>query len=70
MFGSSLPRVVCRMSNLRYLCLLTYSPVQHILCCVVLFFFVFVYVTSFSVLSIFCIALSVFSNVYLLSIDF
>ena len=42
-FVSSVPLVVCRglMSYLRYLCLLLYSGVQHILCCVfVLFVFV------------------------------
>ena len=45
MFGSSLPPVVFKrpglMSYLRYLCLLVYSGVQHILSCVfVSFFFV------------------------------
>jgi hypothetical protein len=36
-----LQNYIRRMSYLRYLCLFTYSGVQHILCCVfVLFFFV------------------------------
>jgi hypothetical protein len=34
MFGSSLPPVVCRRV---YLCLFTYSGVQHLLCCVFCF---------------------------------
>ena len=43
MFDSSLPHVVCRRGHVmsRYLCLLAYSGVQHMLCCVfALFFFV------------------------------
>jgi hypothetical protein len=49
---------------LRYLCLFTYSGVQHILRCI-LFFFVFCHL-SCQVLWIvlFCIIPSVFSNVY------
>jgi len=41
MFGSSLPPVVCRraVSYLRYLCLFAHNGVQHILCCVFVFFF-------------------------------
>ena len=73
MFGSSLPPVVCRrvgfMSNLRYLCLLRHSSIQHILCCVL---FVIVLCLVYLVLPVsldgsFVIASSVFSNVYLLS---
>ena len=58
------------MSYLRYLCLFTYSDVQHILCCVfVLFFFVCVpYVAIFSGLSILVVHL-VFSNVYLYRVE-
>jgi hypothetical protein len=52
------------MSYLRYLCLFLYSVVQHILCCVSVLF-IFVYVASFSGLSI-LIAPSVFSNDYYL----
>ena len=42
MFDSPFPLVVCRRSHvyLRYLCLLAYSGVQHILCCVFVLFFV------------------------------
>ena len=43
MFGFLLPPVVCRRAHalFTFLCLLAYSGVQHILCCVfVLFFFV------------------------------
>ena len=40
------------MSYLRYLCLFANSAAQHILCCVFVLFF-FVYVASFSGLSIF-----------------
>ena len=36
-FGSSLLPVVCSMSYLRYFCLLAYSGVQRILCCVFVF---------------------------------
>ena len=53
------------MFYLRYLCLFAYSGVQHILCCVLFF----IYVASFSGLSIF-IATSVISNFYLLSTTF
>ena len=71
MFGSSLSPVVCRgdgfMSNLRYLCLLRHSSVQHILCCVL---FVIVLCLVYLVLPVsldgsFAIASSVFSNIYL-----
>ena len=51
------------MSYLHYLCLCVYSDVQHILCCVFVLFF-FVYVASFSGLSIFFYCSSVFSNIY------
>jgi hypothetical protein len=75
---SSLPPVVCRRACLIYvMCLLAYSGVQHILCCVfVLFFFVlctsffglytsfFVLYTSFFGLSFFDYPFSLFSNVY------
>jgi hypothetical protein len=44
------------MSYLRYLCLLVYSGVQHILCYVFVLF-VLVYVASFSGLSIFLLPL-------------
>ena len=58
------------MSYLRYLCLLAYSGVQHILCCVFVFLFLssscVPYVASFSGCS-FLIAPSVLYNVYLLS---
>jgi hypothetical protein len=54
------------MSYLRYPCLLAFSGVQHISCCVFALFF-FVYDTSFSGLSI-CDCSSVFSDVYLLHI--
>jgi len=50
------------MSYLRYFCLSAHSGVQHILCCV----FVFVYpMLPVSLDCPFCIAPSVFSNVYL-----
>ena len=52
------------MSYLYYLCLLTHSGVQHILCCVLVFF---VYDASCSGLS-FLISPSIFSNVYSLEI--
>jgi len=51
------------MSYLHYLCLFTYSGVQHIVCCVFVLRF-FVYVAMFSGFS-FVIVLSVFSNFYL-----
>ena len=52
------------MSYLRYLCLLTYSGVQHILCCV---FLCIVYPMLLVSLDCpFLIAPLVFSNVYLL----
>jgi hypothetical protein len=54
--------VVGLMSYLRYLCMIAHSGVHHILCCVFVLFF-FVYVASFSGLSI-LIAPSVFSNVF------
>jgi hypothetical protein len=56
------------MSYLQYLCLLAHSGVQHILGCVfVLYYFRLVYPKlPFSLHCPFCIALSVFSNVYLL----
>ena len=47
---------------LRYLCVLAYSGVQHILCCV---FVLFVFVLPFSLDCPFLFASSVFSNVYL-----
>jgi hypothetical protein len=55
------------MSYLRCLCLLAYSGVQHILCCV--FVFVFVFRLAYHMLPVslhcpFLIAPSVFSNVY------
>ena len=55
------------MSYLRYLCLFTFSGVQHILCCV--FVFVFLHLV-YAMLPVsldypFLIAPSVFSNVYL-----
>ena len=51
------------MSYLRYLCLLTYSGVQHILCCV---FLRIVYpMLPISLDCPFFIAPSVFTNVYL-----
>jgi hypothetical protein len=55
------------VSYLCHLCLLAYSGVQHILCCVfVLFFFVFVYpMLTVSPDCLFLIAYSVFSNIYL-----
>jgi hypothetical protein len=52
------------MSYLRYLCLFTYSGVQHILCCV---FVLLVFVLSLLPVSLDCpflIAPSVFPNVY------
>jgi hypothetical protein len=61
------------MFYVRYLCLFTYSDVQHIgLCLFVLF--VFDLCIVYSILSVsldvpFVIAPSVFSNVYLLNID-
>ena len=56
------------MPYVRYFCMFAHSGVQHILCCVfVLFFFVFVPYVSLD--CPFLIALSVFSNVYLLSIS-
>ena len=73
MFGSSLPPVFVGgfMSNLRYLCLLRHSSVQHILCCVFALFVIvlcLVYlVLPVSVDGSFAIASSVFSNVYLLN---
>ena len=54
------------MSYLYYLCLLTHSGVQHILCCVLVLVF-FVYDASCSGLS-FLISPSIFSNVYSLEI--
>ena len=54
MFSSSLPRVVCRRDHvLRYLCLLAHSGVSTIYCVIGFDLFVFVYVASFSGLSIF-----------------
>ena len=73
MFGSSLSPVICRtvgfMSNLRYLCLLRHSSIQHILCCVL---FVIVLCLVYLVLPVsldvsFANASSVFSNIYLLN---
>jgi len=52
------------MSYLRYFCLFTNSGVQHMLCCVFLFVFVFRLAARFSGLPFF-IPSSVFSNVYL-----
>ena len=49
------------MSCLRYLCLLAYSGVQHILCCAFVLFF---FVLSFLLDCPFVIAPSVFSKVY------
>jgi hypothetical protein len=59
------------MSNLRYLCLLRHSSVQHILCCVFVLF-VIVLCLVYLVLSVsldgsFAIASSIFSNVYSLN---
>ena len=60
------------MSNLRYLCLLRHSSVQHILCWVFALFVIvlcLVYlVLPVSLDGTFVIASSVFSNVYLLNI--
>jgi hypothetical protein len=66
MFGSSLSPVGF-MSNLRYLCLLRHSSVQHILCCIL---FVIVLCLVYLVLPVsldgsFAIASSVFSTIYL-----
>ena len=56
------------MSYLHYLCLPAYSGLQHILCCVfILLFFVLLPV---SLDCPFVVALSVFSNVYLLFLLF
>ena len=58
------------MSYLRYLCLLTYSGVQHILCyAFVLFFFVLCTLCCqfLWIVHLFLIVFSVFSSVYLLS---
>ena len=59
------------MSYLRYLCLLVYSGVQHILCCVCVWFCssCVSYVASFSGLFLFCLSPSfllyiVVSNTY------
>ena len=54
------------MSYLRYLCLFTYSGVQHIVCCVFVVFFVVLYplMLPVSLDCPFLIAPSVFSNVY------
>jgi len=55
------------MSYLRYFCLSAHSGVQHILCCVFVFLFCF-FVYPMLPVSLdcpFCIAPSVFSNVYL-----
>ena len=50
------------ISNLRYVCMLAHSGVQHILCCVFCFVFLrLVYSLDFT----FVIATSIFSNVYL-----
>ena len=59
MFGSSLPPVGVEgfISYLRYLCLFAYNGVQHILCCVFVFF----------VLG--CRFLWYFFNVYLRSVN-
>jgi hypothetical protein len=59
------------MSNLRYLCLLRHSSVQHILFCVFVLF-VIVLCLVYLVLPVsldgsFVIASSVFSNIYLLN---
>ena len=40
------------MSYLHYLCLFVHSGIHHILCCVFVLF-IFIFVASFSVLSIF-----------------
>ena len=54
------------MSCLRYMCLFTYSGVQHILCCVCFVFLRIVYPMSTVALDCpFLIATSVFSNPYL-----
>ena len=69
MFGSSLPPVVCRMSYLRFMCLVAHSAVQHILCCVFAFL-VFVLCALIFPDSLYCpffIAPSVFFNAYLLN---
>ena len=55
------------MSYLRYFCLLAYSGVQHILCCIFGWFCLrLVYpILSFYLDYLFVIVPSVFSNVYL-----
>jgi hypothetical protein len=62
--------VCCELSYVRYLCLFENSGVQHILCCVsVLFIWGLVYfMFSVSLDFPFLIAISVFSNIYLLSV--
>jgi hypothetical protein len=65
MFGSSLPPVVCRRSCLRYLCLFTYSGVQHILCCILFCFSSLYPMLSVSLDCPLLITPSVFSDVYL-----
>ena len=56
------------VSYLRYLCLSTYSGVQHILCCVVFLFCVssycVPYVTSFSGLSLFDYLANIIFSLY------
>ena len=65
MFGSSLPPVMCKKAHILFtlLCLLAYSGVQHILCCVFLRIVRHVLPVSLDCPSL--IVPSVFSNIYL-----
>jgi hypothetical protein len=66
MFGSSLPSGDPGLiSYLRYLCLLEFSGVQHVLCCYFLFFLCLVYPMLAVSLSFFFNVPSVFDNVYI-----
>jgi hypothetical protein len=61
------------VSNVRYLCVFTYSGVKHILCCVVIllvFILCLVYPMRVSLDCPFVIVTSVFSNMSVLSGEF
>jgi len=58
-------KLYLNMPYLRYLCLLAYSGVQHILCCVFVFLRLVYIMLHVSLDCLFLIALSVLSNVYI-----
>ena len=68
MFGSSLPLVICRRVHVLFT-LFVYSGVQHILCCVFVLFVFILCTLCCQFCFDFLIALSVFSNVYVIRQD-